>query len=363
VSLAPLQDAEPLANNVNMAEPNPIDFSQYGQPDLIRKYLPASASRWVIDVGAHDGVDGSNSRGFILEGWKALLIEPLPAVFDQLRVNTAGFRNVILEQCACAEIEGDATFHIGLDGPDGQTSSLCEDEVWIANRSGEDIKVQVQRLDSLLKKHNCPADFALLLVDAEGMDLEVLKSLDFSHYRPAVICTEIYQSNPLKEKSKAEFLAAGGYRRRVRVGSDTIWSRVDMEPNSDASAGMDLYTGDQLPPEVADLPIESGGVVALNPAISIDGLLRVAGWAISPEHAVPGLVFVGMKTEGGMKWQQSARCVRSDVARHFANQGLRFSGFGVNFSNVVESPVEVRIVQVQGNSRWDFSESVQWTEG
>ena len=348
-----------------MTGPKLIDFSQYGQPELIRKYLPKAASRWVVDVGAHDGIDGSNSRGFILEGWQALLIEPLPSVFEQLRENTAPFDNVILEQCACAESEGEASFHIGLDGPDGQTSSLCEDEVWKSNRSGHAISVQVRRLDSLLKKHNCPADFALLLVDAEGMDFEVLRSLDFSRYRPAVICTEIYQSNPVKDTSKAEFLAANGYQLRARVGSDTIWSRLDIEPDLSEvlSAGAHLYSGDELPPEVAELPIKNGASVAFDPGINIDGLLRIMGWAFSSEQTVPDLLFVGVKTDSGIKWRQSARCVRSDVARHFGNQGVRFSGFRTNFSDLVESPVEVRVVQVQGGSRWDNTGVVHWTKG
>ncbi len=327
--------------------------------------MPAAAPKWVVDVGAHDGIDGSNSRGLILEGWKALLVEPLPSVFEQLRANTTGFNNVILEQCACGEVEGEATFHIGRDGPDGQTSSLCEDEAWKGNHSGHDIKVQVQKLDSLLKKHNCPADFALLLVDAEGMDLEVLKSLDFARYRPAVICTEIYQSNPVKDQFKAELLARNGYQLRGRVGSDTIWSRADIEPDSSpiVATGLDLYSGDALPPEVAELPGKNGGTVTIDAAVSIDGLLTVSGWAFSSEKLIADRLFVGIKTERGMKWRQSAQCVRSDVARHFGNQGLRFSGFRVNFSGVVESPVEVRVVQVQAGSRWDATASVPWTEG
>ena len=42
-----------------MLAESPIDFSQYGQPSFTKRFIPPEAPRWVIDVGAHDGIDGS----------------------------------------------------------------------------------------------------------------------------------------------------------------------------------------------------------------------------------------------------------------------------------------------------------------
>lgn len=51
--------------------------------------------------------------------------------------------------------------------------------------------IKVSTLSSIFKKHLSGADsFDLLSVDTEGHDLTVLKSNDWSRYRPKVICVE-----------------------------------------------------------------------------------------------------------------------------------------------------------------------------
>jgi FkbM family methyltransferase len=336
-----------------------LDFSQYGQPAFIRLFIPEETPHWLVDVGAHDGITGSNSRGFILDNWTALLVEPLPAAFDKLRAQSEGFKNVALEQYACADFNGEAKFQIGLDGADGQTSTLCRDESWKQNHSGQEVTVRVRTLTDLLDRHRFPKDFGLLLVDAEGMDLEVLSGLDFSLYRPAVICSEVYEANPDKDRRKAELLECNGYCLRGRVGSDNIWSRQAFGMN----AGAALFQGNHLPYEVERLSTSSGGVMAFDRASFVAGVLTVSGWAVASEQIVPGLIFVGVRTPDGTRWQQSERCHRPDVAEHFGNQGLLFSGFRARFLLTVESPIEVTIVQVEGDRRWDTSAARDLTYG
>ena len=92
-------------------------------------------------------------------------------------------------------------------------------------RSDTTITVKTETLTSLLDQANWPQDFALLLVDAEGMDYEVLRGLDFSRYQPAVIVTEEYMANPAKHEAKYAMLGANGYRLHhvTGDGANSIW--------------------------------------------------------------------------------------------------------------------------------------------
>jgi hypothetical protein len=63
--------------------PKLIDYSQEGQALIIQQLITADTPKIVVNIGAHDGVTGSNSRG--------LLAEPVPAAFQHLFENSRKF--------------------------------------------------------------------------------------------------------------------------------------------------------------------------------------------------------------------------------------------------------------------------------
>jgi len=54
--------------------------------------------------------------------------------------------------------------------------------------------VQTRRLSDILEEHKEITAIDLLNIDCEGMDFEVLESIQLSEYRPLVICIE--DTNP-----------------------------------------------------------------------------------------------------------------------------------------------------------------------
>lgn len=61
----------------------------------------------------------------------------------------------------------------------------------------DEYMVEVERLDSILERH-LPAGTSLdlLAVDAEGTDLDVLKSNDWQRFRPMLVIVEVSDSGP-----------------------------------------------------------------------------------------------------------------------------------------------------------------------
>jgi FkbM family methyltransferase len=85
-----------------------VDFSEFGQPAALMGYLPPTVPRVLVDVGAYDGIQGSNSRQFLLDGWRGVLIEPIPALYELLRTNSRELADVHLFNCAVANRNGRA---------------------------------------------------------------------------------------------------------------------------------------------------------------------------------------------------------------------------------------------------------------
>src|SRR5205809_1665087 len=64
-------------------------FSQYRQDEFIDKVvLNKKRNGFFVDIGAHDGINFSNSNFFeVNRAFKGLCIEPNPKVFSQLKKN------------------------------------------------------------------------------------------------------------------------------------------------------------------------------------------------------------------------------------------------------------------------------------
>ena len=164
-------------------------LSQYGEVELLLKLISKEvfASPTIVDVGAA-GVDISNSIDLIATmGWRGLLIEANPHHAELLATEIAELNaNVVC--CAVAATEGEATFYLGRNH---HLSSLNQEmaESW-GDTQGE-ITVTKRRLHKILDEHNIPQNFAVLSLDIEGLDFEVLNDLiNSSLYRPDWIIIE-----------------------------------------------------------------------------------------------------------------------------------------------------------------------------
>lgn len=201
------------------------ESSQRGEDVVLRYLLPGDAPRFLFDVGAHDGSHLSNSEWFLANGWEGVLVEPSPIPFGRLSAKYVMHQGAHCVQAACSDHEGTETLFFGADGDHGTNATLCtDDNVWFeTTRSPRSMAVPVTTLNRLCTDYRVPSVFGLLLVDAEGMDLEVLRGLDASKHRPLIVCTERYLHRPDKEAAKADLLRGWGLVQHGAVGWNDLW--------------------------------------------------------------------------------------------------------------------------------------------
>ncbi len=223
-----------LRRGTETANTSEEETSQAGEVSVLSHLMPADIPRIVVDIGAHDGRFLSNSYPYIAQGWRGVLIEPLPSVFERLVANHARHPHALCINVACGATSTTAPLFIGADGDLGQNSTLSTDDTaWMRDhRTDRSIDVRVEPISSLLAEYDIHSDIGLLLVDCEGMDLEALQGLDPTRHRPWIIVTEQYAQNPAKETAKAELLRSWGMVFRSSVGYNDIWidPRVVSEP-------------------------------------------------------------------------------------------------------------------------------------
>jgi FkbM family methyltransferase len=207
-------------------------------PRLLRAYADARPDATFVEIGANDGEQHDFLRPLLLEGrLRGVMVEPVPYVFARLCDNYAALAGrVALEQAAVAEHDGTAElWHLrepepgepGLpDWYDG-VGSLRRDAVerhaaQIPGLAERLVRAEVPALtfDALCAKHGLQR-VDLIVIDTEGHDWAILRSIDLARHRPDVVVFEHFHLDPADRAAAREHLAAHGYATHEE-GFDTF---------------------------------------------------------------------------------------------------------------------------------------------
>ncbi len=170
-------------------------YSQEGEDMILYRIFEEQKSGFYIDIGAYHPKKYSNTYFFYKRGWRGINIEPNPAVVKLFKKYRTGDINL---EMGVSDQKGELTYCMfnepALNSFDKELS-----ENRVVNTTYQIIgrkKVKVDRLDSILTEYlpnNLPIDF--LSIDAEGYDLNVLKSNNWELYRPKCLLVESLKSS------------------------------------------------------------------------------------------------------------------------------------------------------------------------
>jgi FkbM family methyltransferase len=173
-----------------------------------------------VQIGANDGVSNDPIRKFVLKyQMRGVLVEPQPDVFARLQRNYEGVPGVTFENAAIAAKDGQRELYRFRPSPDlpqwahGLASFSKETLTGnLQNVKGEVETIHVPTLSfgSLLRKHNLER-VDLLQIDAEGFDFEIIKMVDFSTVRPAIIHFEHGFLSREEQEECCRYLNKHGY--------------------------------------------------------------------------------------------------------------------------------------------------------
>jgi hypothetical protein len=134
-------------------------FSNFGEEQILRKYiaelLPEGASRTAVDIGAGDGVRGSNTYALFREGWRG----------------------------------------VGFEGSNRKVCKLAAAYKHYPQVSAANCVVTPLNVVPLLKAYNIEREFGVLSLDIDSYDYWVLDAV-LAEFRPRIVVTEINEKIP-----------------------------------------------------------------------------------------------------------------------------------------------------------------------
>lgn len=192
-----------------------VTFSQEGEDQLLLRLLEGRERGFYVDVGAHHPRRFSNTCVFYEKGWRGINVDPNPEAIQIFLRERPGDTNLC---CGISDRKGEMKY-FQMSDPALNTFDeglARERERLTVYRITGSSNVRVERLDAVLQEHlQWPAAIDFMNVDAEGHDLNVLRSNDWNRFRPRLVLTEAIGGMSIEEVLSCdvqEYLIAQNYR-------------------------------------------------------------------------------------------------------------------------------------------------------
>lgn len=209
-----------------------ISYSQCGE-DLIIKYifkLRGINKPSYIDIGANDPFFINNTAIFYKEGCRGINIEANPNLIESFFNNRSEDVNLNI---GIGNKEDFLDFYI-MNDPTLSSFSKEECNNYIKTgkyKLAETKKIKLITLKHVIDKHNSGVFPDFMSLDAEGMDFEILQSIDFNKTSPKVICVEAAEYSPIgageRRSELINFLVNKGYYEYANTNLNAIMVRSD----------------------------------------------------------------------------------------------------------------------------------------
>jgi FkbM family methyltransferase len=202
-----------------------FSFSQFGEDlALLRLAQQFRLKTGIyVDAGAYHPIFGSNTLLLHKQGWRGVNIDLAPeriAEFKRYRPKDYNVVACLSDSGAAVEIahyEVGSTDRVINSNNSEKLSIVGERPIRFSTATTTTLSEVISQSPFRLE------DVDYLNVDCEGVDLEVLRGLDFDRCHPRILCIEAF--GDAERKAIGEFLLPRGYQLEIVVPPALIFGR------------------------------------------------------------------------------------------------------------------------------------------
>lgn len=198
------------------------DFSQFGEQSVLLRMIPSAKGSY-LDIGSGRPVSGSNTFLLYKMGWSGILVDPIKA-------NSWSSQFIRRRDLCINGLVGDfesSTFFEFFPYEYSTVSEKIANEIFMEKSHVRLVaQYRVRGISAAELFRKLPKnEFVFLNIDVEGVDLEVLNSLNLEVNRPDLICIEEWEFENPRESLVATLLSKHGYRFVERVGLSSFYMK------------------------------------------------------------------------------------------------------------------------------------------
>lgn len=207
-------------------------YSQEGEDMILRRLFENKPSGFYVDVGAHHPKRFSNTYLFYKRGWHGINIDAMPQsmkIFRKVRP-----RDINIECAISDKVESLTYYEFNEPALNGFSKELSEQrdglkDYYIVNQ----YEITTKTLNTILVENYAPKDFDFLTIDVEGLDFKVLKSLDFTIFKPKIVMIEVLENSfsELEDHEITIYLKKFGYKIFAKSVNTVFFIQADDTKN------------------------------------------------------------------------------------------------------------------------------------
>lgn len=200
-------------------------YSQEGEDLVLNRFFEGQKNGFYVDVGAHHPFRFSNTYLFYQRGWRGINIDATPGsmkLFNIFRPHDINLEMGILDK------KGKLDYYL-FDEPAlnsfSKKLSLSREKDTSYNIK-QVMSVSTERLDAVLEANNVK-NIDFLSIDVEGMEYEVLKSINLDVNKPKIILLEKFGevSRSTSGKEIDEYLDKYNYHQFANTANTFFYER------------------------------------------------------------------------------------------------------------------------------------------
>lgn len=198
-------------------------YSQNDEEKYITEYFGDFKGE-LLSIGENDGETFSNALRLIELGWMAVLVEPSRWAFHKIQVlhrnnPVMAIRAAVGTECGTTTLYESGP-HLVSRKDYSLLSTIKESEKkrWKNNVAFKPVKVNIIDYAALLKIADRKS-FDFITIDAEGMDIEILKQIDLT--KTKMVCIE-WNLIEADKQTIIDYCALYGMTKTVLVNAENI---------------------------------------------------------------------------------------------------------------------------------------------
>ncbi|OOG71463.1 hypothetical protein B0E43_17340 [Algoriphagus sp. A40] len=206
-------------------------YSQCAE-DLLVQYvfrLRKITNPTYLDIGAHHPYQLSNTALFYQKGCKGINIEANPSLHNAFEIYRPNDINLNI---GISDKEEELDFYIMTDNTLSTFSKEeCDQLIAYGKKLDKIEKIKLTTINFVIDNY-CDGIFPdFLSIDVEGLDFQILKSIDFEKSSPKVICVEASEYSPVgsgaRRNELIHLLVDKGYYEYANTNLNAIMVKND----------------------------------------------------------------------------------------------------------------------------------------
>lgn len=200
-------------------------FSQFGEDKEIAKLFENTSRGFYFDIGSGHPVYGSNTYYFYKLKWSGVVVDPVK--WNSILHHMVRPRDVVIS-AAVGSVNGKIECfvypaHIFSTSNVDRRNQLMSENIQPMHSK----LVNCVRFDTICQQFSgVNLDNCFLSIDVEGDEYNVLSSINFSSFRPKLICVEDIKGDNANVK---DLLVEHNYKFFKRCGLSDLYLRSDLD--------------------------------------------------------------------------------------------------------------------------------------